>query len=52
MVKRSTAISRLGDVADGLTRTRSWPDAGFLELDDALGHVSQADRMPVTRALA
>jgi hypothetical protein len=30
MVKRSTAISRLGDVADGLTRTTSWPDAGIV----------------------
>jgi hypothetical protein len=30
VVKRSTAISRLGDVADGLTRARSWPDAGIV----------------------
>ena len=30
MVKRSTAISRLGDVAAGLTRTTSWPDVGIV----------------------
>jgi hypothetical protein len=30
VVKRSTAISRLRDVADGLTTTTGWPDAGIV----------------------
>jgi hypothetical protein len=30
VVKRSTAISRLRDVADGLTTTTQWPDAGIV----------------------
>ena len=30
VVKRSTAIIRLRDVADGLTRTTSWPDVGIV----------------------
>jgi hypothetical protein len=30
VVRRSTAIARLRDVADGLTRTTSWPDAGIV----------------------
>ena len=30
VVKHSTAIARLRDVADGLTRTTSWPDAGIV----------------------
>ena len=30
VVKRSTAITRLRDVADGLTRTTSWPDVGIV----------------------
>jgi len=30
VVKCSTAITRLRDVADGLTRTTSWPDAGIV----------------------
>jgi hypothetical protein len=30
MVKRSTEIARLGDVADGFTRTTSWPGAGIV----------------------
>lgn len=30
-MKRSTAISRLRDVADGLSRTTQWPDVGIVE---------------------
>ena len=29
-MNRSTAITRLRDVADGLTRTTSWPDVGIV----------------------
>jgi hypothetical protein len=31
VVKRSTAITRLRDVADGLSRTTAWPDADIVE---------------------
>ncbi len=30
-MKRSTAVGRLRDVAESLTRTTSWPDAGIVE---------------------